>query len=76
MIKPQYVIEVEQHTGLECVLIPETTNSWQVISPTGVELFKIGGNGPSEIGMISMPDMYNSQGVSKQIRHAQRKASR
>jgi hypothetical protein len=77
MPKPQYIVELEQHTGLECVLIPETENrcmpEYNVLSPTSVVLFKVGGTDEHTIGMVSTPEMYDLQGISPQIRHARRK---
>lgn len=58
--KPQFVLDVEEATGLRCERVAELSciQEWHVISPTGKPLFKIGG-GDYGIGMVSMPDMYD-----------------
>ena len=78
MSKPQYVQEVEQNTGLECVPVTKKEASmlaqeYWVMSPTGLKLFRIGSHSDDLIGMISQPEMYAIQGVSFKERHARRR---
>ena len=73
--KPQYIREIQEHTGLECVPVDreEATmiaQEYWVVSPTGVKLFRVGSHSEDIIGMAAGPDMFNLQGISEATRHA------
>jgi len=72
--KPQFVLDVEKHLGLQCV--PDAMpRYWIVESPTGVPMFKIGSHSDGVIGSVSAPDMYEIQGITAAERYQRRKAS-
>jgi len=75
VIKPPFVLEVERTTGLVCDLAKDVgwRTDWWVMSPTGVPMFKVGGDGEM-IGSISQPDMYVIQGIDATERSRRRHA--
>lgn len=74
IIKPQFVLDVEMTTGLNCELAKDVgwRTDWWVLSPTGLPMFKIGGD-VDMIGSISQPDMYLIQGVDAAERSRRRR---
>lgn len=72
--KPKFVIEVENTTGLKCKLAKDLgwKTDWWVMSPTGVPMFKVGGDGDM-IGSISQPDMYVIHGIDAAERSRRRR---
>jgi len=75
MSKPQYILEIEQNTGLKCIPVPkkEATmlcQQYWLVSPTGFKLFMVGSHCDDIIGMVSSPELYSLQGISENIRHA------
>lgn len=76
MNKPLYIQEIEAHLGLTCEQDEEQVGQWYapwwVLSPTGVRMFQVGDGENGIIGMISQPEMYAIQGISRSERHRRR----
>ena len=77
-LKPKYIREIQEHTGLECVPVSRKDSTmiaqeYWIMSPTGVKLFRVGSHSEDVIGMVSTPDMYEIQGISSSTRRQRRK---
>ena len=54
MKKPKFVVDVENHTGMECRFLSERRSGfteWELLSPTGITILVLGGMG-EELGSL------------------------
>ena len=64
--KPKYIRDIEETTGLECrrSQTGERWNrEWEVLSPTGLVLFRVSSVDGEMIGSLGHPSMYDLQGI-------------
>jgi len=75
VVKPLFVLEIERTTGLVCEFAKDLgwRTDWWVMAPTGVPMFKVGGDGDM-IGSISQPDMYAIHGIDAAERSRRRRS--
>jgi hypothetical protein len=58
--KPRCILRVEKTTGLKAVVSPEDPKCWNLLSPTGVTLFRMSGD--EFLGSLKFPDMRDIEG--------------
>ena len=64
--KPKYIRGIEKTTGLECrrSQTGEMWNrEWEVLSPTGIVMFRVSSVDGEMIGSLCFPSMYDLQGI-------------
>ena len=64
--KPKYIRDIEKTTGLECKRSQtggRLNREWEVLSPTGIVLFRVSSVDGEMIGSLSFPSMYDLQGI-------------
>lgn len=60
--KPRFIRDIEEHTGLECregQRLTATRIEWDILSPTGIVLFRVGSIDGDTIGSLGHPSMYD-----------------
>ena len=64
--KPKYIRDIEKTTGLECRRSQSDNmwhREWDVLSPTGLVLFRVSSVDGEMIGSLGLPSMYDLQGT-------------